>query len=241
LLKALMADPLTVVTRATTAANAGNLPKAFLAEVSRLYAGTRLGRQELDGELIEAHEGGFFSYTAIDAARVTQAPPLLRVVVAVDPPAGERGDRCGIVVAGRAADSRLYLLADATLGPGPPMRWARAAVAAWQQWEADAVVVEVNQGGAMVRTLLHEVDPAVPVIEVRATRGKALRAEPVAALYEQGRVAHAGRFPALEDELCAFGPDGLPGGRSPDRLDALVWALTHLAFGTKGRPRVRVV
>jgi phage terminase large subunit-like protein len=131
------------------------------------------------------------------------------------------------------------VLADATLSGARPQEWAQAAVALYRRLEADALVVEVNQGGEMAQAVIGEVDAAVPVTPVRASRGKYLRAEPVAALYEQGRVRHAGAFPALEDEMCDFGPAGLGTGRSPDRLDALVWALAHLMLAPKGRPRVR--
>jgi phage terminase large subunit-like protein len=133
----------------------------------------------------------------------------------------------------------LYVLADETVSQASPQTWALKAIALWRRLQADALVAEVNQGGDMVRAVIGEADAAVPVIAVRATRGKYLRAEPVAQLYEQGRVRHAGAFPALEDEMCDFGLDGLSSGRSPDRLDALVWAVASLTFGAKGEPRVR--
>jgi len=161
--------------------------------------------------------------------------------VAVDPPAtsGKRADACGIVAAGVAADNGLYVLADETLTQVAPAAWATRAVALWRRLEADALVVEVNQGGEMVRAVIAQVDPSVPVQPVRASRGKWLRAEPIATLYEQGRVRHAGVFAALEDEMCDFATSGLSSGRSPDRLDALVWALTALTHGAAVRPRVR--
>ncbi|HET7092396.1 MAG TPA: hypothetical protein VFI22_02935, partial [Thermomicrobiales bacterium] len=133
-----------------------------------------------------------------------------------------------------------YVLADETVSGLSPAGWARKAVALWRRLGADALVAEVNQGGDMVRAVIGEADPNVPVVAVRARKGKWLRAEPVSALYEQGRVKHAGAFPALEDEMCDFGLDGLSSGRSPDRLDALVWAVTALTFGAlKDGPRVR--
>jgi phage terminase large subunit-like protein len=162
-------------------------------------------------------------------------------VVALDPPASatRRADACGLVAAGRAEDGTFYVIADETVGGLSPAGWAAKAIALWRRLGADALVAEVNQGGDMVRAVIGEADSSVPVVTVRATRGKWLRAEPVAALYEQGRVKHVGAFPALEDEMCDFGLDGLSSGRSPDRLDALVWAITALSFGAKGEPRVR--
>ena len=241
LLKRLIADPATAVTRAATQDNAFHLAPAFLDTVVSRYAGTRLGRQELAGEIVEERTDALWSRTAIEAARLREAPPLMRIVVAVDPPASSRegADACGIVAAGVTEAGDAYVLADESGGGLTPAAWASRAVRLWRRLEADAIVAEVNMGGEMVRAVIAECDPAVPVIAVRATRGKRLRAEPVAALYEQGRVRHAGCFPALEDEMCDFGLDGLSSGRSPDRLDALVWALTALCLGPKGRPRVR--
>jgi len=243
LIRRLLADPATAVTRAATRDNAFNLAPAFLDAVTSRYAGTRLGRQELDGELIEERAGALWSRAGLDACRVAAAatPALARIVVAVDPPASARrgADACGIVAAGVTETGEAYVLADDSATGLTPAAWAARATALWRRLDADAVVAEVNMGGDMVRAVIAECDPAVPVIAVRATRGKYLRAEPVAALYEQGRVRHAGAFPALEDEMCDFGHDGLSSGRSPDRLDALVWALTALCLGPKGRPRVR--
>ncbi len=153
--------------------------------------------------------------------------------------AGAGADACGLLAAGRAPDGTLYILADETAGGLSPAGWAAKAIALWRRLQADALVVEINQGGDMVRAVIAQADPCVPVTAVRANRGKWLRAEPVAALYEQGRVKHAGVFAALEDEMCDFGLDGLSGGRSPDRLDALVWAVTALTFEARGEPRVR--
>jgi phage terminase large subunit-like protein len=240
LIKRLIADPRTAVTRAATRANAFNLAPAFLENVVARYAGTRLGRQELDGEIIEDRPDALWSRALIETCRVPAAPSLARIVVAVDPPAtsGKRAAACGLVAAGRAEDGALYVIADETAAGLSPAGWAARAVALWRRLDADALVVEVNQGGEMARAVIREVDASVPVTAVRAQRGKWLRAEPVAALYEQGRVKHAGVFPALEDEMCEFGLDGLSSGRSPDRLDALVWALASLAFAREG-PRLR--
>ena len=240
LLKRLLADPAVAVTRATTRANGANLAPGFLRAVVGTYAGTRLGRQELDGELLEDREDGLWTREAIDRGRVAAAPELTRIVVAVDPPAGgKKSDACGLVAVGLGADGRGYVLEDATLHASRPEVWAARAVALWRRLEADALVAEVNQGGDMVRAVIAQADPQVPVVAVRATRGKWLRAEPVAALYAQGRVVHVGAHARLEDEMAALGLDGLADGRSPDRVDALVWAVTHLMLSARGRgPRV---
>jgi phage terminase large subunit-like protein len=241
LIKRLMADPATVTTHAASRENAFNLSPAFFDNVIARYRGTRLGRQEIDGEIIQERAGALWTRAGIEACRVTQAPSCPRIVVAVDPPASAKkgADACGLVAAGRAADGLIYVLADESIAGLTPQAWAMKTVALWRRLEADALVVEVNQGGDMVRAVIGEADSSVPVREVRATRGKWLRAEPVAQLYEQGRVRHAGVFPALEDEMCDFGLDGLSSGRSPDRLDALVWAVTALSFGARSEPRVR--
>ncbi len=243
LVKRLIADPRGALTRARTAQNAFNLAPAFLDAVVGRYAGTRLGRQELDGELVEDRPDALWTRAMIEAGREEAAPPLVRVVVAVDPPAtsSRQADACGLVAAGIDEAGIVHVLADATASGLRPAGWAEAAIALYRRHEADALVIEVNQGGEMATAILTETDPTVPVAAVRATRGKYLRAEPVAALYEQGRVRHRGSFPALEDEMCDFGPGGLSTGRSPDRLDALVWAVTHLALTPKGRPRVRAL
>jgi phage terminase large subunit-like protein len=244
LIKRLMTDPTTVVTHAGSHANAHNLAPVFFDGVIKRYAGTTLGRQEIEGEIIEQRADALWTRASIEGCRVAQAPPqLARIVVAVDPPASaSRGaDACGLVAAGCAANGTIYVIADDTVAGLSPAGWSRKAVALWRRLSADALVVEVNQGGDMVRAVIAEADPSVPVIAVRAYRGKWLRAEPVAALYEQGRVKHAGVFPALEDEMCDFALDGLSSGRSPDRLDALVWAVTALSFGARGGPRVRAL
>jgi len=241
LLKKLVADARTAVTHGGTRANAYFLAPAFLETVVARYHGTRLGRQELDGEIVEERPDALWQRAALEACRVEQAPPLARIVVAVDPPASARkgADACGIVAAGCAANGTIYVLADDSAARLSPQGWALKAIALWRRLEADCLVAEVNQGGDMVRAVIREADASVPVVTVRATRGKYLRAEPVAQLYEQGRVKHAGAFPALEDEMADFGLDGLSSGRSPDRLDALVWAVGALSFGAGAGPRVR--
>ena len=235
LLKRLLADPQTVVTRMTTADNRKHLAQSFLSAVVARYKGTVLGRQELDGELIEDLPGALWTR---DMFRRWDGGECGRVVVAVDPPATStaNADGCGIVVAGRVGDG-VAVLADLTLKPAAPLQWARRAVAAFKDYGADCIVAETNQGGDMVKAVIAQIDANVPVRTVHATRGKWVRAEPVAALYAQGRVAHGAGLTALEDEMCAFGVDGMSDGHSPDRVDALVWAVTELML--RDGPRVR--
>lgn len=231
----LIVDASVHVTRMRTRDNAGNLAPGFLKAVES-YGGTRLGRQELDGELIEDREDALWSRSLIEAATIADLPDIRRIVVAVDPPATSRrsSDACGIIAAGIDAVGRAIVLADATMRAAKPNEWAGAAVALYHRLEADCLVAEVNQGGDMVTEVIRAADPLVPVKAVRAKRGKWLRAEPVAMLYQQGRVLHAGRFAALEDEMCDFGADGLSGRRSPDRVDALVWAIAELMTDMAG-------
>lgn len=242
-LKALLNDDGVVVTRARTKDNASNLAGSFLAEMERRYAGTDLGRQELDGEMVEDLRGQLWQRAWIDEARCTSVPELRRVVVGVDPPVttGDKADACGIVVVGLAADGRAYVLDDRTVQGLAPNEWARAALEAYRAHAADRIVAEVNQGGDLVEAVIRQIERNVPITKVRATRGKWLRAEPVAALYAEGRVSHAGVHDALEAEMLAFGNDGRVQGRSPDRLDALVWALTDLMTNEAEAPRLRLI
>ena len=238
ILKRLLSDAATAVSTSRTADNRRYLAQSFWKDIQARYAGTRLGRQELDGELIDDDPDALFRREGIEAIRVRSCPPLTRVVVAVDPPAGhgKRSNACGIICAGLGEDGRCYVLDDATVQGARPAQWARKAVALYHARQADRVVAEVNQGGAMVEAVLREIDPDVSFRAVHATRGKQARAEPVAALYEQDRVSHVGVFPDLEDEMCA----SIEGsGKSPDRLDALVWAVTDLMLRRQGEPRVR--
>jgi phage terminase large subunit-like protein len=218
-----------------------HLPASFVEAMTAHYAGTRLGRQELDGELLEDVPGALWTRALIERCRVAAAPELVRVVVGVDPPASAEGDACGIVAAGVASDGRGYVLEDASAAGLTPDGWARAVAACAARHEADRVVAEANQGGAMVETVLRTAEAALPVRLVHASRGKSARAEPVAALYERGRVAHVGAFPALEDELCGLvAGGGYEGpGRSPDRADALVWAMDELMLGRRGAASIR--
>jgi phage terminase large subunit-like protein len=241
LLKRLLKDGATVVSRCSTTDNAANLAPAFIAEMTRRYAGTALGLQELAGELIEDFSASLWRRDWIEEQRVTSAPALRSVVVAVDPPvtATASSDACGIVVAAKGEDHRYYVLDDRSLQGREPTLWARAAIAAKKDFDADRIVAEVNQGGDLVVGVLRQVDASAMVRKVRASRGKWVRAEPVAALYAEGRVSHVGTFEALEDEMMAFGTDGKARGKSPDRLDALVWALTDLMNPEPPRPAVR--
>jgi len=243
LMRRLAADPRVARTRGATADNAAHLPPVFLAEMARAYGGTRLGRQELGGELIEEVAGALWTRGGIEARRVAAAPELVRVVIGVDPPATSEGDACGIVAVGLGADGAAYVLEDASVENASPETWARAVSAAVARHEAERVIAEVNNGGEMVRSVLEAADIGLAVKMVHARRGKSARAEPVAALYERGRAFHAGAFPALEDQLCGMlGAGGYEGpGRSPDRADALVWAMTELMLGRRAAPRVRAV
>ena len=225
----------TVKTHATTFANAANLAPAFLEEVQRRYAGTRQGRQELDGVLLSDAPGALWSSGGLEDALVSQVPDLDRIVVAVDPPTtGHRGsDACGIIVAGVVCKGPPqawcgYVLEDASVQAATPLAWASAAVAALRRHGADRLVAEVNQGGDMVEAIVRQVDPLVPYRKVTAKRSKVARAEPVAALYEQGRVRHLRGLGALEDQMCLMTTGGFAGSGSPDRVDALVWALHEL-------------
>lgn len=217
-------DGSVVVTKGRTLDNAANLAPAALAELLARYEGTRIGRQELDGELLEDVEGALWTQALIDAQRVLLAPDPVRTIVAVDPAATDTGDETGILVCSRDSRHHGYVLADYSMR-GTPDAWARKVVDAYDEHEADSVVVEVNQGGQMVASVLRTVRPSLPIREVRASKGKQTRAEPISALYEQGRVHHVGSFPALEDQLTTWTPDD---PKSPDRLDALVWAMTEL-------------
>ena len=236
LLKRLIGDPRTVMSRMRTEDNHAHLAPDFMSDVVGRYRGTVLGRQELDGELIEDLPGALWQRGMF---RRFDGGDIGRILVAVDPPVTgtARSDACGIVVAGRIGEG-VAVLEDCTLKRAAPLAWARRAVAAFHAHDADAIVVEVNQGGDLVQSVIAQVDDKVPVRAVRAVRGKWLRAEPVAALYARGLVSHVPGLDALEDEMCAFDADGKSDGHSPDRVDALVWAVTELVLN-ETRPRVR--
>jgi phage terminase large subunit-like protein len=248
-LREILAAEGTVRTHATTAANRANLAASFLDAVTRRYAGSPLGRQELDGELLSHVEGALWPWATISLAQ--GLPPFQhdRIVVAVDPPVtgGDRADACGIIVAGVSLKGlpnewRAEVIADATVRGLSPHGWAQAAADAYRAHRADRMVVEVNQGGDLVPAVMGQVAPDIPVRKVNASRGKILRAEPVAALYEQGRVRHAPGLEALEAQMAAMSISGFAGRGSPDRVDALVWAITELILEPAQdyrNPRVR--
>ncbi|WP_324262158.1 terminase family protein [Altererythrobacter sp. H2] len=241
LVRRLLARDGVVVSGGKSEANARNLPRAFLDRVRAEYGGTALGRQELDGELLEEIEGALWSRALLEQCRTASGlADRRRTVIGVDPPASASGDACGIVVVALGDDGFAHVLADASVEQASPERWARAVATAAREWQADRVVAEANQGGAMVASVLRAADVSLPLKLVHASKGKVARAEPVAALYEAGRVKHAGTFPKLEDELCGLmAGGGYEGpGRSPDRADALVWALTELMLGQRARPRI---
>ncbi len=238
-LRRLMAEPGVVTHRMPTAENAANLSPAFLENLMSVYGGTSLAAQELEGLVVDDAEGALWRAAELARCRGARPPRLDRIVVAVDPPATQSGDACGIVVAGRL-DRTAFVLADRSAKGLSPIGWARKVAEAVADFDASYVVAEVNQGGDMVRTTLAAAECSAPIRTVRARVGKRARAEPVAALYEQGRVIHCGVFPALEEEMMGLGSDGL--NHSPDRADALVWALTDLLLGgTASEPRVREV
>ncbi|MFY0679779.1 MAG: DNA-packaging protein [Thalassovita sp.] len=247
-LKSLLKRASTVVTHAPTEANRANLAESFLEEVRTRYAGTRLGRQELDGVLLEEVQGALWTSAMIEAQRVEMVPDLDRIVVAVDPPvsAHSRSDECGIVVVGAVTQGpvqnwRAYVLEDASLGAASPTTWARKAIEMMEKWGAERLVAEVNQGGDLVEAVVRQIDPLVPFQKVHASKGKGARAEPVAALYEQGRVFHARDCGALEDQMCAMTAQGFQAKGSPDRVDALVWALHELILVPSASWRVPTV
>ncbi len=250
-LKGILKNPSTVVTHAPTEANRAYLAASFLAEVTARYAGTRKGQQELDGVLVEDVDGALWTTLMLEKHRLDVVPAFNRIVVAVDPPVTGTSvsDECGIVVVGAITEGdpqtwRAVVIEDASVKGASPDGWARAALAAMDRHGADRLVAEVNQGGDLVERVIRQIDPLVPYRAVRATRGKFLRAEPVAALYEQGRVSHLRGLAQLEDQMCRMTPAGYTGKGSPDRLDALVWALTELIVEPSGkvtRPRMRTL
>ena len=238
----LVADPLCRVTRGATDENAGNLAPQFLSAILKKYRGTRLGRQELDAEILDDAPGALWKRTPIELQRVSSHPELVRIVVAIDPSVSADSDEAetGIVAAGRGTDGHGYVLADETLARPTPEQWGKQAVGLYTKLEANRIVGEVNNGGDLVEANVRAISKSVPFKQVRASRGKQVRAEPVSALYEQGRVHHVGMFPLLEDQMCQWEPG--VSTWSPNRVDALVWALTELMIDNPGHesiPEVR--
>lgn len=237
IIRDLLADPGTVITRGSTYDNRPNLAPAFFRQIVSRYEGTRLGRQELHAEVLTDVEGALWTLAMLDhrnPPRImrgdTAELDLARIVVAIDPAvtSGEDSDETGIIVAGLGHDGRGYVLADRSTR-SHPADWARRAIAAYDEFHADRIVAEVNNGGELVETVLRTIRSTIPYRAVHASRGKRVRAEPISALYEQGKVSHIEAFPHLEDQMCTYTPDS---GESPDRLDALVWALTDLMLGS---------
>lgn len=233
LIRLLAKDPRTHITRGTTYENKDNLAEAFIQQIITKYEGTRLGRQELNAEILEDNPGALWQRSQIDETRIGHSPELLRVVVAVDPAvsSNEDSDLTGIVCCGRDGQKppHFYVLDDVS-DIYSPDKWGQAVVNLYRKRDADRVVAEVNQGGDMVEAILRSKHSDIPYSAVRATRGKAVRAEPIAALYEQGRVHHVGSFPQLEDQMCDWNP--VSDDKSPDRMDALVWGMTELSEGS---------
>lgn len=235
-----------VLTKGGTRDNLGNLAPGFVESMEAAYSGTTLGRQELEGELVEDLAGALWLRSDIDRARVRQIPEEMDdVIVAIDPPASAHSgsDACGIIVAGKTQAAgfgeRCFILADGTVQGEKPSDWAARALSLAKQAGASGIVAEANQGGEMVRTVLESVDPSVSIQLVHARLGKRARAAPVAALYARGKVSHFNVLSALEDEMCRFGAEGFVG--SPDRVDALVWAVTTLMLNKQGAPRIRAI
>jgi phage terminase large subunit-like protein len=229
LIRELISAKTTAVTRGSTYQNRANLPEAFFAQIIARYEGSRLGRQELNGEVLEDTPGALWTRERIEELRLANAPNaelLTRIVVSIDPSGGDtpEHDEQGIVVAALGSDGHAYVLFDAS-GHYTPEGWGKVVCGALESFGADRIVAETNYGGAMVESVLRTIKPSAPIRTVTASRGKFVRAEPVAALYEQGRVHHVGQYLELEDELCTWTPQS---ARSPNRLDALVWALTDL-------------
>lgn len=238
-LREIMADPVTIITRGSTMDNAANLPPSFISQVRSKYEGTRLGRQELFAEMLDDVPGALWTREMLDSTRAKGAPALRRIVIAVDPSgtagAGSDsvGDDIGIVAAAIGMDGRGYVLDDHSCNLSPD-GWGRRVREVFSLHKADRIIAERNFGGAMVEAVIKAQDKNLPVKVVTASRGKVARAEPISALYEQGRVSHVGGLAQLEDQLCSMTPSGYVGEGSPDRADALVWALTELMIDSRG-------
>ena len=248
LLKEIVARKSTLITKGHTYDNLDNLAETFREAIVARYENTRLGRQELSAEILDDNPNALFHQGLIETARKKRGEvpeDLQMTVVAVDPPVtgNEKSDECGIITASRdipnTNHAHFYVHEDATVQGRSPEGWAGQAISQYYKHQANAIVIEVNQGGDMAQSVIHGVDPTVKVVKVRASKGKWIRAEPVAGLYEQGRVHHVGSFPELEDQMCDFDPSGLVEGKSPDRMDALVWALSELSGRKQSEPKIR--
>jgi phage terminase large subunit-like protein len=240
LIKQIRKLPSTIRTHGSTYDNKDNLAPSFFTAIINRYEGTRLGRQEINGELLEDNPGALWNMSMIDDHRIQAAPALRRIVVAIDPPASSKkkstenkgdnvreSDEAGIIVAGIGVDGHGYVLADRSF-IAKPEEWGKAAVKGYRDFSCDRIIGETNNGGEMVEFVIKATDASVPFKGVHASRGKIVRAEPISALYEQGRIHHVGSFPTMEDQMCDYNP--LTSKDSPDRMDALVWAFTELMF-----------
>lgn len=227
----------THVTRGTTFENRANLAPQFFDEIVSRYEGTSIGRQELYADVLDEAPGALWTRETLDKHRVQRCPPLVRVVVAIDPAVSTKKNETGIIVVGVGEDRHAYILEDCSR-KATPDQWARRAVIAYREHAADRIVAEVNQGGDLVEKLIRTIDEKISYRAVRASKGKHARAEPIAALYEQGKVHHVGAFPGLEDQMCSF----VPGEsiESPDRMDALVWGLTDTLLGKSALRGIRL-
>jgi len=237
LLKEIIADKNTIITRGSTYDNKANLAQAFLSAVITRYEGTRLGRQELNAEILDDNPGALWRRADIDRLRVTSAPTMKRITVNIDPSAtsNAKSDEAGITVTGLGSDNHGYLLEDLSMR-GTPTEWARIAVDAYHRWNADRIIGETNNGGEMIETVIRMIDPTVAYKGVHASRGKITRAEPISALYEKGMVHHVGFFAVLEDQMCDYDPK--TSKYSPDRMDSMVWGFTELM--TEHLPEIRI-
>lgn len=233
IIKNLVKDPRIQIVRGSTYENRENLPQKYFDYVIAPYVGTRLGQQEIEGKILEDNPNALWTRKIIDDNRVSKIPELIRIVIAVDPEAKdtETSAETGIIAAGVDKNRHGYILNDATI-KGSPDTWGKAVVAEYHKFFADRIVAEVNNGGDMVKFVIHTIDKDVSYKDVHAAKGKHTRAEPVVALYEQGRIHHVGNFPELEEQQCEW----VPGDISPDRLDAVVWAITELILEEEPEP-----
>jgi len=240
LLKSIIKRKSTRITRGSTYDNLMNMAPTFREAIVGKYEGTRLGRQELFAEILDDNPNALFNQALIDQYR-HPVPDLARIVVAVDPPVSshEKSDECGIVSAGCTDKKQYYVLGDHSVQGKSPEGWAQQAIKAYYNFQADAIVAEVNQGGDMVQSVINSIDSSIRVIKVHATRGKTKRAEPVAGLYEQGKVHHVGTLSVLEDQMCDWDPSLGDHQDSPDRMDAVVWGITNLMAGVGAQPSIR--
>lgn len=226
IIRELLNSKTTVVTKGSTYDNVSNLPPSFFEKIIAKYEGTRLGKQEIYAELLEDTPGALWTRAIIDNSRVRNIPDLVRIITAIDPAttSGDASDKTGIVTAGKAIDGHFYVLSDDTL-KDTPKQWAQKAINIYKDLKADLIVGETNNGGDLIETVLRTIDINIPYKKIHASRGKITRAEPISSLYEQGKVHHVGKFDDMEDEMCTYTAET---SESPNRMDALVWAITEL-------------